>query len=168
MFDIGGWEFLLIIVLGIIIIGPKELPATVRTVGIWVRKAKDLAREFQGGLEDIAREADLDQVKDELASGLEPNSIRQEIEDAIDPEGELDDALDFDADEDDWYSDAEAEEHELEAADGDDEVPSIEDAAPSESSAKSSAESSAEAPDEAAGEAREDAASGDGNARTDA
>jgi sec-independent protein translocase protein TatB len=57
MFDIGGWEFLLIAILGIIIVGPKELPGAIRTVSMFVRRARELARDFQSGLEDVAREA---------------------------------------------------------------------------------------------------------------
>ena len=56
MFDIGGWEFLLIAILGIIIIGPKELPGAIRTVSTFVRRARELARDFQSGLEDVARD----------------------------------------------------------------------------------------------------------------
>ena len=59
MLDIGSWEFMLIIVLGIVVIGPKELPGVIRAVGAWVRRAKELAREFQGGLEEIARETEI-------------------------------------------------------------------------------------------------------------
>ena len=58
MFDIGGWEFLVIAILAIIVIGPKDLPATVRIVSQWARKARGLAREFQSGLDEMAREAD--------------------------------------------------------------------------------------------------------------
>ena len=106
MLDIGSWEFLLIIMLGIVVIGPKELPGVVRSVGLWVRRAKDLAREFQGGLEEIARETEIDKFKDDLESELgDANSIRQEIVDAVDPDGEL--TQEFDFEEGDFYSDHE-------------------------------------------------------------
>ena len=45
MFDIGGWEFLLIATLGIIIIGPRELPGAIRAVSIFVRRAREMAPE---------------------------------------------------------------------------------------------------------------------------
>jgi len=103
MLDIGSWEFLLIIMLGIVVIGPKELPGVVRSVGLWVRRAKDLAREFQGGLEEIARETEIDKFKDTVESELgDVNSIGREIGDAVDPEGELTQELDFE--EGDFYS----------------------------------------------------------------
>ena len=46
MLDIGSWEFLIIAIIALIVIGPKDLPGVVRTVSQWVRRAKDLAREF--------------------------------------------------------------------------------------------------------------------------
>jgi sec-independent protein translocase protein TatB len=100
MFDIGGWEFLVIIVVAIVVIGPKDLPATIRTVTGWIRRARELARDFQSGLDDLAREAELDGVKNDIQSGLgledmrdTGNSIRNEIEQSIDPRGEISDAF---------------------------------------------------------------------------
>lgn len=106
MFDIGGWEFLLIAILGIIIIGPKELPGAIRTVSMFVRRARELARDFQSGLEDVAREAELDKLKDDLTGMADPSSVtgglRKELEDAVDPDGNLRDSMDFSAD---WRDD---------------------------------------------------------------
>ena len=90
MLDIGSWEFLIVIVIALIVIGPKDLPALVRTVSQWVRRARELAREFQGGLEDMAREAELDKVKDSLQAEIDPdgvvNTIKRDIEDEIQDE----------------------------------------------------------------------------------
>ncbi len=90
MLDIGSWEFLIVIVIALIVIGPKDLPALVRTVSYWVRRARELAREFQGGLEDMAREVELDKVKDSLTAEIDPdgmvNTIKREIEDEIEDE----------------------------------------------------------------------------------
>ena len=90
MLDIGSWEFLIVIVIALIVIGPKDLPALVRTVSQWVRRARELAREFQGGLEDMAREAELDKVKDSLTAEIDPdgvvNTIKRDIEDEIQDE----------------------------------------------------------------------------------
>lgn len=99
MLDIGSWEFLIVIVIALIVVGPKELPALVRTVSQWVRRARELAREFQGGLEDMAREAELDKVKDSLQAELDAdgmvNSIKRDIEDDIEAEW-LEDETTFD------------------------------------------------------------------------
>jgi sec-independent protein translocase protein TatB len=100
MFDIGGWEFLIVIVIAIIVIGPKDLPGTIRTVSGWIRRARELAREFQSGLDDLANETDLDNVKNDIQSGLglddisdTGNTIRNKIENTIDPDGNISDAL---------------------------------------------------------------------------
>lgn len=96
MFDIGGWEFLLIAVIAIVVIGPKDLPGTIRTVTGWIRRARELAREFQSGLDDIARDTDISSMKDDLQSdlGLDEftdagHSIRNEFEQTIDPDSEI-------------------------------------------------------------------------------
>ena len=100
MFDIGGWEFLAIVILAIVIIGPKDLPATVRMVTMWARKARALASDFRGGLDDIAREVELDEVKNRLTEGFDGGGldstigeIRDDIERSIDPTGEVGDAF---------------------------------------------------------------------------
>ncbi|MEC7491120.1 MAG: Sec-independent protein translocase protein TatB [Pseudomonadota bacterium] len=100
MFDIGGWEFLLIGILGIIVVGPKELPRAIRTVRIFISKTRTLARDFQAGLDEVAREADLDKVSDELREIVDPDTLtsefREEIENSIDPGGDLKDVMTFD------------------------------------------------------------------------
>ena len=106
MLDIGGWEFLLIAILGIMIIGPKELPGAIRTVSMFVRRARGLARDFQSGLEDVAREAELDTLTDDLKGIADPTSasggLRKELEDAVDPDGNIRESMEFDAD---WQDD---------------------------------------------------------------
>ena len=115
MLDIGSWEFLLIIMLGIVVIGPKELPGVVRSVGLWVRRAKDLAREFQGGLEEIARETEIDKVKNNLETELgDANLIGRKIGDAVDLDGEL--THEFDFEEGEIYSDPQDFEDEITVA----------------------------------------------------
>lgn len=101
MFDIGGWEFLVIVVVAVIVIGPKDLPATIRTVTGWARKARSLAREFQSGLDEVAREMNLEEVGNEISAGVSLDGIenplddiKHEIKDAVDPAGDLAEALD--------------------------------------------------------------------------
>ncbi len=88
MFDIGWQELFIVAVLALIVIGPKDLPRALRTMGKWVRKARTLAGDFRGGLDDVMREADLDDFKNEMesASGLD---IGKEIENTIDPTGDI-------------------------------------------------------------------------------
>ena len=96
MFDIGGWEFLIIVVVAILIIGPKDLPGMIRSVAGWVRRARELASEFQSGIDDLAQEVELEKISEEFRNeiGLEGadnigNKIRDEIGHSMDPSGEL-------------------------------------------------------------------------------
>jgi sec-independent protein translocase protein TatB len=63
MFDIGGMELLVIAIVAIIVVGPKELPRMLRTLGQFVGKAKMMAREFQTHFNEAAEEAGLDEVR---------------------------------------------------------------------------------------------------------
>lgn len=63
MFDIGWQELLVIGVLALLVVGPKELPGLLRTVGRYAGKARSVAREFQRSMEDAAREADLEEFR---------------------------------------------------------------------------------------------------------
>jgi len=59
MFDIGWGELLLIGVVALIVIGPKELPGALRTLGQWMGKLRRMASEFQGQFQEAMREAEL-------------------------------------------------------------------------------------------------------------
>ena len=80
MFDIGWSELVVIGVVAIIAIGPKDLPLALKTVGQWVAKARALAREFQGSLDEMIREAELDKVKQEVQAAASSFDITKEIE----------------------------------------------------------------------------------------
>ena len=70
MFDIGWSELVVIAVVALIAIGPKELPGVLRMVGQWVAKARRMATEFQGQFNEAMREADMADLKksfDEVA-----------------------------------------------------------------------------------------------------
>lgn len=58
MLDIAWTEFLLIGILALILIGPKELPVVLRTLGKWIAKARHMAQQFQFYVEDMGTEAD--------------------------------------------------------------------------------------------------------------
>jgi sec-independent protein translocase protein TatB len=94
MLDIGWQELFIVAVLVIIVIGPKDLPRAMRTVAAWVRKARSLAREFQGGLDDMMNEADLDDVKKQIES-TKNFDFGEDIESALDPDGDFADDLDM-------------------------------------------------------------------------
>ena len=93
MFDIGWSEMAVIMLVALVVIGPKDLPRLARNVGQWVAKGRAMAREFQRSLEDMAREAELDDVKREIEKVGRTN-IKKSIEKTIDPTGELGRAFD--------------------------------------------------------------------------
>ncbi|MCW5732045.1 MAG: Sec-independent protein translocase protein TatB [Alphaproteobacteria bacterium] len=88
MLDIGWSEMALIALVVIVVIGPKDLPKVLRAVGQFTAKARSMAREFQNSLDDIAREAEVADLKQDI-SKLAQLDIREEIENKVDPEGEL-------------------------------------------------------------------------------
>ena len=93
MFDIGWSEMALILMVALIVIGPKDLPRVARSVGKWTGKARAMAREFQRSIDDMAREADLQDIKAEVDK-LSRVDVRHRLEETIDPEGDLRRALD--------------------------------------------------------------------------
>lgn len=72
MFDLGWGELLLIGVVALVVIGPKELPHAFRTLGQWMAKARALARDFQGHLDDLMRESQVDEMKREFNDMTRP------------------------------------------------------------------------------------------------
>ena len=93
MFDIGWSEMAVIMLVALVVIGPKDLPRLARTLGQWVAKGRSMAREFQRSIEDMAREAELDDVKREIEKVGRTN-IKKSIEKTIDPTGDLGRAFD--------------------------------------------------------------------------
>src|SRR5215472_12048205 len=81
MFDIGWSEFVLIAVVALIAIGPKELPGVLRALGQWMGKARKMAAEFQSQFQEAMREAEMADLKKsfdevrEAASGLTSGNI---------------------------------------------------------------------------------------------
>ncbi len=97
MFDIGWSEMAIIMLLALIIIGPKDLPRVARTIGQWVRKGRMLAREFQNSLDDMVRDTELEDVKKEIEK-VGRTDFKKSIENTIDPKGELTKAFDTSTD----------------------------------------------------------------------
>jgi sec-independent protein translocase protein TatB len=68
MFDIGSTEFLLIVIVAVIVIGPKDLPRALYKVGQVVGKARGMARHFRSGIDAMIREAELDELEKKWAA----------------------------------------------------------------------------------------------------
>jgi sec-independent protein translocase protein TatB len=86
MFDIGWSELVVIAVVALIAIGPKELPGVLRMVGQWMGKARKMAAEFQGQFQEAMREAEMadlkktfDEVK-EAATGFASDNVMTSLQ----------------------------------------------------------------------------------------
>jgi sec-independent protein translocase protein TatB len=95
MFDLGWAEMAVIMLVALIVIGPKDLPKVARTIGQWTGKARALARDFQRSLDDMAREAELDEIKKSIDSAGRFN-VKRAVKDMVDPEDEFDRAFEID------------------------------------------------------------------------
>ena len=87
-FDIGWSELLVIGVVALVFIGPKDLPRALRVAGYWFRKARTLSREFQNSVDQMIREAELDEMREQLKKATEFD-INKEFQNTVDPTGEL-------------------------------------------------------------------------------
>src|ERR671935_358021 len=92
LFDLGMSELLLIGVVALVFIGPKDLPKALRVAGFWVRKARTLSREFQSSVEQMIREAELEEMRQELKKASQLD-VEKEFRNTIDPTGSLAESL---------------------------------------------------------------------------
>jgi sec-independent protein translocase protein TatB len=63
MFDIGATELLLIVIVAVIVIGPKDMPLAMRTAGRWIGKMRKLSSHFRSGIDAMVREAELEDME---------------------------------------------------------------------------------------------------------
>ena len=95
MFGIDSPELLVIAVVALVVIGPKELPNLLRTWGRWMSQMRGMASEFRGHVDEMVRQSELDEVKKQLegAPGLDlqaldpTKQIKQHIQEGM-SEGE--------------------------------------------------------------------------------
>ncbi|HEX6101661.1 MAG TPA: Sec-independent protein translocase protein TatB [Alphaproteobacteria bacterium] len=92
MLDIGWSEMAVIALVALVVIGPKDLPKAMKTVAFWVRKARKLASEFHSGIDQLVREAELEEAREAIRSAGQMNLDRA-VEQTIDPTGEVNKAL---------------------------------------------------------------------------
>jgi len=96
MFDIGWTEILIIAVVAIIVVGPKDLPRMLRTLGRYAGQLRRTAGEFRSQFDDVVRESELDELRSTLqdASDLNPiNEIRDSVTDSMAPLKESADSI---------------------------------------------------------------------------
>ena len=81
-----------IALVALVVIGPKDLPKVMRSASQWVRKARGLAREFQSGVDDMIREADMEDAR-KVVESARSLDVRKTIGEAVDPTGALTDEV---------------------------------------------------------------------------
>lgn len=87
MLDIGGWEFLIVAFVLLMVVGPKELPKMLRGFTRAMRQVRSMASEFTRNMEDLATDSELGDLKNTIANVKSGNLTG--IADKIDPAGEL-------------------------------------------------------------------------------
>jgi sec-independent protein translocase protein TatB len=88
MFDFAWTEIALIGIVALIAIGPKDLPVAIKAVAAMIRKARRMASEFQGHVDEMVREADLHEVRDQF-NQLRSFNVKDQIAKAVDADGSL-------------------------------------------------------------------------------
>ncbi len=88
MFDFAWSEIALVGVVALIAIGPKDMPAAMRAVAGMVKKARRMAAEFQGHVDEMMREADLGEFRQQI-NEIRNFDVRGAFTSAVDPDGSL-------------------------------------------------------------------------------
>lgn len=92
MFGLSWSEILIIGVVALVFIGPNDLPKAMKTAARWMSAGRKLAREFQGHVDDLVREAELDELRDQ-ARKLAMQPLSSHLEALVDPDKEIAKAL---------------------------------------------------------------------------
>jgi sec-independent protein translocase protein TatB len=91
MLDIGGWEFLVVAFVLIMVVGPKELPKMLRSFTKLTRQMRRMAREFTDGMNQIAEDAEVAELKQAMSKAK--SGDLDELAQAIDPGGSMGDSV---------------------------------------------------------------------------
>ena len=83
MYDIAWSELALIAAVALIVIGPKDLPRVMRTVGQWTRQARQMATEFQRNLDDMMHDSEMQDLRREVES-IAPVGLQSKLEEMVD------------------------------------------------------------------------------------
>ncbi|MBB4264727.1 Sec-independent protein translocase protein TatB [Roseospira visakhapatnamensis] len=88
MLDLGWVELAVVGVIALLVVGPKDLPKVLRTLGQWARRLRGLAREFQGHVDDMIRESDLDDLRDGVNT-VRGRNLGRTLNKMVDPDGSV-------------------------------------------------------------------------------
>jgi len=90
---IGFQELFFIAIIALVVVGPKDLPLMMRKLGQFVAKGRALAGEFRAAFDDIARQAELDELRQEIEELKNVNAVKDAADDLRDYEREMNDAV---------------------------------------------------------------------------
>ena len=83
MFDIFAWQHILILlVVALVVVGPKDLPRLMHKAGKWAGKARNMANEFRRSFDEMARQAELDELRKEIEQ-LKKNNPVSDMMDSV-------------------------------------------------------------------------------------
>lgn len=88
MFDLSWSHILLVLVVALVVVGPKDLPKLMRTLGQWMGKARQMADQFRSSFDEMTRQAELDELRKELEALREHRpfeSIEKDLNQSILP-----------------------------------------------------------------------------------
>lgn len=85
----GLTEFMLVAIVALIVVGPKDLPLMMRKLGQFVAKGRAMAREFQSAFDDIARQAELDELRKEIEDLRRDNALTEAVNDMKKAESDI-------------------------------------------------------------------------------
>ena len=77
MFDIGWFELFFVVVAAVVVVGPKDLPKMMRTVGRWTGRARAMADQFRRSFDDMARQSELEEMRTEMMKIQNDTSLAQ-------------------------------------------------------------------------------------------
>lgn len=97
MFDIGGWELAVIVVVAVFVIGPKDLPAALRTFGRVMGRVRSLTTSFRLHVDEMIRDAELEDLR-KAAEAARTKNFGKIVEDAVDPDHVMRESFDEAAD----------------------------------------------------------------------
>ncbi|HEV2678133.1 MAG TPA: Sec-independent protein translocase protein TatB [Aliidongia sp.] len=89
MFDFAWSEIAVIGVIALVVIGPKDLPKALKTAGFMVRRARLMAREFQNSVDDMIRDSELNEIREQAAKAAGVDDLKQAMREAVDAGGEI-------------------------------------------------------------------------------
>lgn len=89
----GFSELLFLVIIALIILGPKDLSLTMRKLGQFVARGRSMANEFRAAFDDIARQAELDDLRKEIEDLKRDNAVTEAIDDLKSVEKDINDSV---------------------------------------------------------------------------